>query len=209
MSSPLSNARVGRGRLRSLAPRPLPRPRLTIVPKVAARAPRIPFVLLVVTVLGLGLVGLLLLNTGLQRGAYQLTDLRQTSSELSLRQQNLRQQVAHLQQPQQLANRALRLGMVRSETPAFLSLSTGRVIGAAAPGTTQPSVDLGITITTPDTGADKVALRPAGQQATGATPVVVHAPDRATGRSTGATTPADTEVRTGARELPTNPADTP
>ena len=63
---------LGQARARALRPvAALPRPRLTIVPRVAARAPRVPFVLLVVTILISGLVGLLLLNTSLQRGAYR------------------------------------------------------------------------------------------------------------------------------------------
>ena len=55
----------------------LPRPRLTIVPKVALARPADPVRrLVVVTVLVAGLVGLLLLNTSLQRGAYAVTDLQ-------------------------------------------------------------------------------------------------------------------------------------
>ena len=56
-------------------PTRLPRPRLTIVPKVASRAPRVPFVILVVLVLGGGLIGLLLgLATGLSRSLQLLID---------------------------------------------------------------------------------------------------------------------------------------
>lgn len=173
MSSLLSTARA-----RSLRPAPLPRPRLTIVPKVAARTPRIPFVLLVVTVLGLGLVGLLLLNTGLQRGAYEVTDLRQTSADLTLRQQNLRVQVADLQQPQQLAERALRLGMVRNDSPAFLSIATGKIVGAAVPGVAINKVDLGTSAVTSDPSAGKVPPEVAGEHLSGVGGIVQHKPDR-------------------------------
>ncbi len=121
---------------RTLLPtKALPRPRLTIVPKVAARAPRIPFALLVVSVLAAGLVGLLLLNTALQRGAYTVTALQQTSADLSLRQQNLQTEVAALEAPQRISQRAVRLGMVASDSPAFLSLKTGQVIGVPKAGT--------------------------------------------------------------------------
>jgi cell division protein FtsB len=126
---------LGQARVRTLRPSgPLPRPRLTIVPKVAARAPRIPFALLVVTVLAAGLVGLLLLNTSLQRGAYAVTDLQKTSDALTLQQQNLETQVAALQSPQRISERAVRLGMVANDSPAFLSLKTGRVIGVPMAG---------------------------------------------------------------------------
>jgi hypothetical protein len=130
MSTFLSSARV-----RTLRPTSgLPRPRLTIVPKVAARASRIPFALLVVSVLGGGLVGLLLLNTTLQRGAYEVTALQQTSDALSLRQQNLETEVSALQSPQRIGARAVRLGMVAGDSPAFLSLETGKVIGVPQAG---------------------------------------------------------------------------
>lgn len=173
MSSLLTTARA-----RSLRPAPLPRPRLTIVPKVAAHTPRIPFVLLVVTVLGLGLVGLLLLNTGLQRGAYQVTDLRQTSADLTLRQQNLRVQVADLQQPQKLAERALHLGMVRNDSPAFLSIATGKIVGAAVPGVAVNKVDLGGSPVASDPSAGKVAPEVPGEHLSGVGGVVQHKADR-------------------------------
>lgn len=131
MSSFLNAARA-----RTLRPSGgLPRPRLTIVPKVAARAPRIPFALLVVTVLAAGLVGLLLLNTALQRGAYTVTALQDTSAELKLQQQNLETEVAALEAPQRISERAVRLGMVVGDSPAFLSLKTGQVVGVPQAGT--------------------------------------------------------------------------
>ncbi len=111
----------------------LPRPRLTIVPRVSSRAPRVPFVILVVLVLGAGLIGLLLLNTALQRGAYELSDLRSSSDALSIKEQSLHMEVAVLRQPRHVAEAALALGMVRHDSPAFLDLGSGRVTGAATP----------------------------------------------------------------------------
>lgn len=167
MSTFLNAARV-----RTLRPSTgLPRPRLTIVPKVAARTPRIPFALLVVTVLGGGLIGLLLLNTGLQRGAYHVTDLQQTSTDLSLRQQNLETEVASLQAPQRISERAVRLGMVVGDSPAFLSLRTGKVVGVPKAGSRaqRPVIALtgsGLTTTqqttprrTPSPGAGDLPVR--------------------------------------------------
>ncbi|MEJ7630279.1 MAG: hypothetical protein WKF54_11875, partial [Nocardioidaceae bacterium] len=111
----------------------LPRPRLTVVPRVASRAPRLPFLLVVVAVLAAGLVGLLLLNTSMERGAYQVTALRHESAALTVEQQSLQLQVAALQDPQEVAERALRLGMVSNPSPAFLSLATGEIGGRSAP----------------------------------------------------------------------------
>jgi hypothetical protein len=120
-------------RVRSLLPAGFPRPRLTIVPKVASRAPRVPFVILVVLVLGCGLIGLLLVNTALQRGAYEVSDLRSRSAALAAQEQSLQMSVAELRQPHRVARAALALGMVRSDSPAFLDLATGAVTGSAQP----------------------------------------------------------------------------
>ena len=102
---------------------------------MAVRAPpRIPFALMVVTVLAAGLVGLLVLNTSLQRGAYAVTDLQDRSANLTPQQQDLETEVAALEAPQRISERAVRLGMVAGDSPAFLSLKTGKVVGRAAPG---------------------------------------------------------------------------
>lgn len=121
----------------------LPRPRLTVVPRVVAKAPRVPFVVLVVAVLGAGLVGLLLLNTSLERGAYQVTALRDQAAQATLRQQDLQMQVAALQDPQVLARKALALGMVQDGSPAFLSLRSGRLIGHSVAGVAGNQFDVG------------------------------------------------------------------
>lgn len=165
-------------RIKALGPTPLSRPRLTIVPKVAAHAPRIPFVLLVVTVLTAGLVGLLLLNTALQRGAYEVTDLKAESAQLALKRQDLQVQVADLRRPQNLATRALRLGMVRNDSPAFLSLSTGEVIGAAVPGASGNRVDVGAGGEPVVTQVGKIPPMTAGMQVTGTTEPVELRPDK-------------------------------
>ncbi len=170
MSSPLNQARV-----RAFRPiASLPRPRLMIVPKIATRVPRIPFVLLVVTVLAAGLIGLLLLNTALQSGAYQVTDLRQTSSSLSIEQQNLRTKVADLQQPQRLADKAQRLGMVQSDSPVFLSLSTGAIIGKAVPAVATNRPDVGRTVSASPVRVGKVVALISGQHASGYTAAERH-----------------------------------
>ncbi len=73
------------GRARVLDPAiVVPRQRLTIVSQSNAQAPRLPFVLFVMLLLVSGLVGLLLLNTALQRGAYAATDLRKEFTALEV-----------------------------------------------------------------------------------------------------------------------------
>jgi hypothetical protein len=134
----------GSTRARSLVPSVIARPRLTIVPKVAAKAPRVPFVILVVLVMGLGLVGLLLVNTALQRGAYDLQELRSRSDELARTQQALELQVADLRQPQRVAKAALGLGMVGNPAPAFLHLEDGSITGKSTPAKASDSPVIGL-----------------------------------------------------------------
>lgn len=93
-----------------------------------------PFVLFVVTLLAAGLVGLLLLNTELQRGTFQVTALNKQAEDLRVQQQALEQQARTLESPQHLADRALKLGMVPNPNPVFIRLSDGRVLGVPAAG---------------------------------------------------------------------------
>jgi hypothetical protein len=169
MSSFLSQARA-----RALGPGvSLPKPRLTIVPRVAARAPRVPFVLLVVTLLIGGLVGLLLLNTALQRGAYRVTGLQDKASALALKQQALQTEVANLQQPRRVAQQAVRLGMVQNDSPAFISLSSGRTVGSAVAGMAGNQFDLGRQ-PTPGRGRTKQQPLTGGEANSASTGVTVH-----------------------------------
>ncbi len=130
----------------SLAGITLPRPRLTVVPRAVSRAPRLPFMLLVVVVLATGLVGLLLLNTSMERGTYQVTALRQQSAELAIEQQALQLKVAALQDPQEVAQKALALGMVQNVSPAFVTLGSGRVIGHSWAGQAGNQADIGAKV---------------------------------------------------------------
>jgi hypothetical protein len=167
---------------RSRALRPiadLPRPRLTVVAKAASRAPRIPFVVLVVTLLVGGLVGLLLLNTALQRGAYTTTSLRDRAAALSMREQQLEVKVDAMSEPQRLARRAVRLGMVADASPGFLQLSTGEIVGAPTAGKRSNRVTVSAPGPTRHSSAGKVDLLVAGTANSLTTgPVVVPDPNR-------------------------------
>ncbi|MBA2444741.1 MAG: hypothetical protein H0V49_05355 [Nocardioidaceae bacterium] len=133
------------GRERGIEPAaPLPRPRLTTVAKPGVQAPRLPFVLFVMGLLFTGLIGLLLLNTALQRGAYAATDLRQELTGLEVRRELLQTRVSALQDPQRVTQEALSLGMVENESPVFLSLGTGSIIGKPVAATEANQVDIGL-----------------------------------------------------------------
>lgn len=169
----------------------LPRPRLTVVPRPARAASRLPFAALVVAVLCLGLVGLLLVNTGMERGAYQVTALRTKVAALEIQHQALQLEVAALQDPQQVAARALRLGMVPNTSPAFISLATGKVLGVSVPGATAQRFDIGGSVGPTVGRLPKVAPVVAGaDNSAGVTIVVPRAAKKsATGGDTSPTSP--------------------
>jgi hypothetical protein len=107
------------------------RPGLRVVPGGRTRPPRAPFVVLVLLVLGAGLVGLLLLNTGLQQGSFELRDLQREARQLRDQQAALAQEVARRSTPDELAERAAALGMVPATSREYLVLE----VSAVADGT--------------------------------------------------------------------------
>ena len=108
---------------RTTRPRPEPaRSRLRVVPGRPIRPRRAPFVVLVLFFLAAGLVGLLVLNTSLQQGTFDLTELQQHTALLRDRHSDLVGNVANRAEPGALASRARQLGMVPSTDPRFLRL---------------------------------------------------------------------------------------
>ncbi len=185
------------------APAQQPEPKLRIVYGAPFRPPRMPFVIFVVSLLAAGLVGLLLLNTELQRGAFQVTALNQQADQLRDQQEQLERQVRTLESPQNLADRALRMGMVPNPNPVFLRLSDGQVLGVPAegkagtgaamfgPGITKPST----AVVTPPAATVKppAATTTKPPTATTTKPPVGTAVKPPT---TGATKPATTKPKT-------------
>jgi len=116
------------------APAKRPEPKLRVVYGAPFRPPRMPFVIFVVSLLAAGLVGLLLLNTELQGGTFQVTELNKQANQLRDQQEGLEKQVRTLESPQNVADRALRMGMVPNPNPVFLRLSDGKVLGVPKEG---------------------------------------------------------------------------
>jgi hypothetical protein len=115
-----------------------PRTRLSLVPPVSSDAPRAPFVVLVALLLVAGLLGLLFLHTALAEDSFRLHDLQVRASLLQDQQQALEQTLAMEASPRRLSDRAQALGMVRSENPAFIRLSDGRILGEPKAGVAPP-----------------------------------------------------------------------
>ncbi|APU13985.1 MULTISPECIES: hypothetical protein [Actinoalloteichus] len=86
-------------------------------------APRAPFVLLVMALLSAGLIGTLWLSTSAASDSYELSDLHAEVASLTEDTELLRQQVAELEAPGTLAEKAAELGMIPVEDPARLLVS--------------------------------------------------------------------------------------
>lgn len=92
----------------------------------ALALPRMPFVLLVLAMLGGGLVCLLVVNTTLGATSFRLSQLQRENAKLSLQEQTLQGKIQNEQAPDEIAQRAYQLGM-RAETNAtILDLRTRR-----------------------------------------------------------------------------------
>ncbi|MER6095470.1 hypothetical protein ABT154_06325 [Streptomyces sp. NPDC001728] len=99
-----------------------------LMPSGPSTAARTPFVLLVVVLLGGGLITLLLLNSALNQGSFQLNELKNRTTELTDEEQALQRDVDDYAAPDALERRARELGMVPGGSPAFLG-PDGKVLG--------------------------------------------------------------------------------
>lgn len=126
MSSPLPQRSL---RVPRLAGAAVERARLTVVPRLARRTSRVPFVTLVSLLLLGGVIGLLMFNTTMQQNSFRATALEGRSSDLTAREQQLQMELEALRNPQVVAEKAQKLGMVPAVDPAVVDLSRGRVLG--------------------------------------------------------------------------------
>lgn len=155
-----------------------------LLPTGSAQAARTPFVLLIVTLLGGGLLGLLLLNSTVSEGSFKLGDLRGDTKDLTDEEQALQRDVDAYSAPDALARRAHDLGMVPGGDPAFLSPDgTVKGVPTSAPGrpvdpvnpvaTTTPATPTTPTATTTPATPDAplvLAPGPAGTPQPGSSP---------------------------------------
>jgi hypothetical protein len=116
--------------------------RLRPLPSAPQRMARVPFLLVLIAVTGVGMAGLLLLNTTLQNQAFASRALQRQATQLTYTEANLTDQLDGRAAPQELARRASALGMRPNPYPALLKMPKGKVIGKAIPvtGTEVPSL---------------------------------------------------------------------
>ncbi|MDR6176661.1 cell division protein FtsB [Nocardioides zeae] len=118
------------------------RARLQVVPRVRARAPRVPFVILVGAVLLAGTVGLLLFNTSMQQAAFTGAELQSRVDLLDAKEQTLARQAEELRDPQRLAEQASAMGMVPATAPAVIDLREGRITVPGVPASPDDALDV-------------------------------------------------------------------
>ncbi|MFN8158029.1 MAG: hypothetical protein U0R68_11470 [Candidatus Nanopelagicales bacterium] len=116
------------------------------------------FALVVVGMLVGGMVMLLVLNTSLAQGAFEIGTLTKTQNQLAVQEEQLLQDVARAEAPEALQARANSLGMVPVTSPVFLRLADGAVLGIPKPAkASRPSL--------PATGAAPTAVTAAAKPA--------------------------------------------
>jgi hypothetical protein len=177
--SVLSPARVPR-----TASSAVERARLALVPVRVSRAPRAPFATLVLSILGAGIVGLLMFNTHMQQASFYATSLQNRADALTAQEQSLQMQLDQLRDPQHLAVAGRRLGLVAPGTPAFVDLLHGRILGTPTVATPAD----GIRVTPLPVGLP-APLRPQ--------PIIVQVPASTPAATTGTAGGTHTATTTG------------
>jgi hypothetical protein len=92
------------------------------------RSPRMPFILLLVGLLGGALVSLLVISTTLAQGAFQITNLQEQNANLARQEQTLSNEVAQAGNPAVIAQQAKQLGMRPNPLLGFIDLKTGKIV---------------------------------------------------------------------------------
>jgi hypothetical protein len=150
-----------------VAPPAKTRPRLRPVADPKPRLARVPFLLVVIGLFGLGMAGLLMLNTTLQNQTFEARALNRQVTELAYVQADLEQRLDSYGTPGELARRASALGMRPNPQPAFLVLPEGQIVGEPKPvsGQEQPVF---VVKTPEEVAAEQEAARAAKAKAAAA-----------------------------------------
>jgi len=113
----------------------------------ARRRPRAFFAIVTAAVLFGVMIVQMLLSVALESGAYEIAHLQSANKEASRSYSQMSQDLDRLSSPQHLALNAEALGMLSNNTPAYLRLSDGAVLGAPTSG------DGFINLVAPDGGS--------------------------------------------------------
>ena len=100
----------------------------------ARRRPRAFFAIVTAAVLFGVMIVQMLLSVALESGAYEIAHLQSANKEASRSYSQMSQDLDRLSSPQHLALNAEAVGMLSNNTPAYLRLSDGAVLGAPTSG---------------------------------------------------------------------------
>jgi hypothetical protein len=177
------------------------RPPLRPLATPGARMARLPFLIVLIAAFGLGMAGLLLLNTTLQNQEFEARRLNSQASQLTYVQDDLESQLQTVSSPGSLAQKAYAQGMRPNVHPAFLVLPDGTVKGDA-----QTTKGTEMRYLAPGTGEQLTAERAAAEAADkaaeaakAAAATAAPAPTPGAASSTAPSTPASTPQPTPSR----------
>lgn len=139
------------------------------VTRQPAVAPKAPFVVMVMIVLGVGIAAIMWLSTQATADSYRLQDARAEETRLARQVEQLRREVALAESPPSLADAAAKLGLVPAGDPARLrQLPDGSVEVYGKPSAVQPPPPSTTPSTAPSTAppTSQSAPPPAQGQAT-------------------------------------------
>lgn len=108
-----------------------PRPALRPLATPSRRMARLPFLVVLIVAFGLGMAGLLMLNTTLQNQEFEARRLSSQASQLTYVQDDLESQLQNVSSPASLAQKAYAQGLRPNVHPAFLVMPDGTVKGKA------------------------------------------------------------------------------
>jgi hypothetical protein len=138
VSTNLAERRPSVGWIGRTAPRPAEEERPSHLEVVSTRSqrrarPRAVYAVVTIGTLFGIVVAQLLLSIGISQGAYQLSSLEDTQTQLQRSYQAASEDLNRVASPQNLAANANALGMVSNSNPVYLRLSDGAVLGAPVP----------------------------------------------------------------------------
>ena len=122
------------------APAGQPGSRLRHIEIVATRSqrrarPKIAFALSAVAGVAVIIVAQLLLSVGISQGAYEVSRLQASQTELTRTAESVTEDLVRVSSPQSLAANAESIGMISNSNPVYLRLSDSAVLGAPSSAT--------------------------------------------------------------------------
>jgi len=116
------------------------RRRLGVAPPSPVTVARAPFVVMLISIVVAGVIGILVLNTMITANQFRLNHLQSQQPALDQREQQLRQDLAQQESPGSLVAAARKLGLVPAGTLAYIKLPDGTLVGVPQPATSTSSI---------------------------------------------------------------------